>query len=47
MDKTEALKALKTLVKVAQESDDLESTQKLLKEMANVINKALATPPRS
>jgi hypothetical protein len=51
MDHAEALKHLRTLIKVASETDDLEEVYKILREMREVIDNALppkpATPLRS
>jgi len=41
LDPIEALRHIKTLVRVASDSDDLEAVQKVLAEVINVIDKAL------
>lgn len=46
MDKTEALKHLRTLVNVASESDDIAAIHKVLREMRGIINNALPPTPR-
>lgn len=45
MDKTEALKVIRTFVKVARDSDDIEAVQKVLREISNVVAMALEEKP--
>jgi hypothetical protein len=41
MDKTEALKHIRTLINAASDSDDINLIYKLLREMRGIVNKAL------
>lgn len=43
-EKTEALQAIRTLINVASESDDIEMIYKHLRMMRTIVNKTL--PPR-
>jgi hypothetical protein len=43
-EKTEALQAIRTLIDVASESDDIDMIYKHLRMMRNIVNKTL--PPR-
>lgn len=47
LDPKEALKHIRTLARVASESDDLEAVQKVLKEILKAVDKALPRRRRS
>lgn len=47
LDPKEALRHIKTLAKVASDSDDLEAVQKVLKEILAAVDKALPKKPRA
>lgn len=46
LDPKEALKHIRTLAKVASDSDDLEAVQKILKEILAAVDKALPRKSR-
>ncbi len=46
LDPLEALRHVRTLAKVAADSDNIDDVQKMLKEILNVVDKALPKKPR-
>jgi hypothetical protein len=44
MDRVEALKAIRTLINVASESGDIDFIYKQLRQMRNIVNKAIPAP---
>lgn len=44
MDRVEALKSIRTLINVASESDDIDFIYKHLRQMRNIVNKAIPPP---
>lgn len=46
MDPIEALKHIRTLIRPAEEIDDAEALQRLLREVRSIVDRALEKPSR-